>query len=521
MLSAYPTGGARKLRRVSVGLAAGVAWSVCSAAAQDVTDPNQAVPDISAFSFNLGGYVRTWASMNLQNHPETGGGAGQLSMLRGSVDLNADATTGPIQWKAVVRTDREVMTSYQRDLQTLNRTNSPGGPGSSLLGQYNQTELREFYADFSVTPNIRFRIGKQEVAWGETDFFHPTDLINGYDFRWRSFLERDNDELRKPLFLINTNIEVPKLAGNLQLILRPGIDAARDIGNSYDLSGGRWAEQPNHGFDFLAPGNLNMNYHQSGANVNDATGGLRWTGRAGEFDYGLSYLNTFNPTPVVNSSFAPWRQAPTGKLGDFIYPKINVFGASTSTEIPAIDSVVAGEFAYQLGVPYNVGSNFLGGALPGFGGIKTKNVIVTSLRLDKQLRLMDLLGTSEASFASIQLFDTWIQNYHSSDDLVYGAGYGKPARKHTTTLTGFITLNYMHSRLNPQLAGGMDITNGDAFVIPSVEYRVGNHWRFLAEADLFFLRHQKYPGQIEQATAPLGAAFAHSDQFMVRATYQF
>ena len=518
-----------KVRRTSAGIAVGVAWGVCSAAGADAPAPDAAVSKADDFSFKLGGYVRTWASVNLQNRPEPDangapiGGKGKLSMLRGSLNLNADATTGPVQWKAIVRADREVRTPYLRDLESANQTHSPGGPGSSILDIYNQTEVRELYADFNLSPRVHFRIGKQEVAWGETDFFHPTDLINGYDFRWRSFLEKDNDELRKPLFLINASVDAPELGGSMQFIVRPGLDRGKDIGISYDLSGGRWAQQPNHGLDFLAPGFLNMDYHHPNGNVNDVTGGLRWTGSVAKVDYALSYLNTFNPNPIVNSAFvAPYGgKAPTGGAGDFIFPKINVFGVSASTEVPSIDAVVAAELAYQKKVPYNVGSNFFGGALPGFGGIQTKNVVVTTFRIDKQFRLMDLLGTSQASFASIQLFDTWIQGFNPSDDLVYQAGYGKPARRHTTLLTGFIGLNYKFGTVNPGLAGGVDLTNGDGFLIPSLEYRVGNHWRFLVEADLFFIRHQKAPGQIEQSTAPLGGAFAKSNQLMLRAGYQF
>src|ERR1700680_4786581 len=76
----------------------------------------------------LGGFVRTWASMNLQKHPETpDNGAGTLSMLRGSLELDAKLKTGPLTWTAVGRSDREVLTSYEKDLQNLARQNTPGG----------------------------------------------------------------------------------------------------------------------------------------------------------------------------------------------------------------------------------------------------------------------------------------------------------------------------------------------------------------------------------------------------------
>lgn len=469
----------------------------------------------------LSGYVRTWASFNLQDPPETAANdRGDLSMLRTAVSLNADAKTGPLQWKAIGRVDREYRTRYLQRLENQNKATLPGGPGSDILSLYNQGELREFYVDVNPTDRLQLRIGKQQVVWGETDFFHLTDLMQGFDFRWRSFLERDNDELRKPLIMLNAKLDVPEANGALQVVVRPGVDRDRDIGNTFDLSGGRWALQPNKGVDFLAPGALNYNYRHPNGNTKDVTGGARWTGLAGPVNYSVSYLKTFNPNPVVNSAFVPYKVAPTGALGDFIYPKIDVFGASVSGEVAPLDAVLSSEVAYQRNVPYNVGSNFFGGALPGFGGIKTKDVVVASLRFDKQLRLMQYLGTSQASFFSAQLFDTWIQNFNRADDLVELAGFGAPVKKHTTMLTGYIVLNYKNSTVNPQLAVGADVSNGDAFMIPSVEFKWGNNWRLVAEADLFFPSHQKQPGQIETAAHPL-AGFAHNDQLMLRLTYQF
>ena len=471
---------------------------------------------------HVSGYVRTWASFNLENPPETAeNDRGDLSMLRGALSLNADLKTGPLNWKAVVRADREYRTKYLERLENINRSGTfSGGPGSDIVGLYNRSEIRELFVDADPTDRLHLRLGKQQVVWGETDFFHLTDLIHGFDFRWRSFLERENDEVRKPLILLNAKLDVPEANGALQLIVRPGFNRDRDTGNTYDLSGGRWALQPNKGVDFLAPGALTYDYRHPDANTKDTTGGLRWSGIAGPVNYSVSYLKTYNPDPVVNSAFVPYGKTPVGTLGDFIYPKIDVIGASVSGELTAIDAVLNGEIAYQRKVPYNVGSNFFDGALPGFGGITRKNVVVSSIRLDKQLRLQELLGTNAPSFASIQLFDTWIQSFNDGDDLVQLAGYGAKVKKHTTILSGFITFPYRHGTVNPQLAFGTDLSNGDAFLIPSVEFQWGNHWRVVVEGDLFFPKNQKRPGEVETSAHPIGG-YAHNSQLLLRATYQF
>lgn len=473
------------------------------------------------YSFHLGGYARAWASFNLQNPPETSkNDRYSPSMVRGSLLLDADAKTGPITWKVVGRADQEYKTPYLKDLERLNQEHSPGGPGSRLMDQYNQADLREYYADFSPVERVNFRIGKQQVVWGETDFFRALDLVNGFDYRWRSFLEREGDELRKPLFLVKTKINVPEADGSLQLLFRPGIDRNRDVGNSYDLYGGRWAGQPYKGVDFLAPGALNYNYRQPGANVEDKTGGVRWEGIAGPVNYSLAYLKTFSNDPVVNSAFAPSGATPTGALGDFIFPKIDLFGATVSGYVPAIDSVLSTELVYTRNAPYNVGTNFFGGALPGFGGIIKKDLVTTMVRIDKNLNLTKLLGTSRPSFFSVQVFDKWIQNYKQSDDIVNMVGYGAAAKEHSTIATVILGLNYKNDKINPQLAAGVDLQGRGGFLIPSVEFVYGNHWRLVLEADLFFSKNQRLPGQVEGSTRLFGS-FANNDQFIARLTRQF
>ncbi|MCK9989791.1 MAG: hypothetical protein RugAbin2_00805 [Rugosibacter sp.] len=472
--------------------------------------------------FKLGGYVRAWASWNMKDTPETTqDDKGKLSMLRTSLSLNGTAKTGPLEWKAVVRTDYENLTKYQRELQDIVRVGTPGGPGSDMKKELRGTDLREFYVDTQIGDRVQLRFGKQQVVWGETDFFHPTDVLQGFDYRWRQFLEPESDELRKPLIMANMRIDVPEANGSLQVIVRPGWDRKKDIGNSYDLYGGRWMPQPFRGQDFLAL--LPYDHEHPKGDYKDTTGGLRWTGVTDKFNYSLSYLTTFQGDPTVNPISNPYAKAPTGLIGNFFFPKISVVSASISGDIPAIDTILNGEVAVHRGVLFNTNSSPTWGVLPpGWGPVLKKNVVKTTIRADKQLRLMDLLGTNQASLASVQIFDSWVQGFKDTDDAVAFAGYSAKLKKHDTIVTAFITLNYMNSKLNPQLAVGKNISTGDAFLIPSVSYQYGNHWRFLAEMDIFSPRHARSsPAEVAPESYPLADFTANHDQFLLRATYQF
>ncbi|WP_442975164.1 DUF1302 family protein, partial [Salmonella enterica] len=137
--------------------------------------------------------------------------------------------------KGVVRADREAKTSYLAELERLRvTTGTTGGDRRSILENYDQTELRELWGEFKLGDRTTWRIGKQQIVWGESDFFHAMDLVHGYDLSWRLFLEGENEEWRKPLILLSTKIRVPEANGMLAAYVRPGFDRCQDIGNTYD-----------------------------------------------------------------------------------------------------------------------------------------------------------------------------------------------------------------------------------------------------------------------------------------------
>lgn len=519
-----------QFRSARKGVAAAVTSALCGMAL--VGSP--AVMADEGNSFRIGGYVRGWASFNLRDVPDTPqNDRGELSMLRGSILLDADAKTGPVAWKAIVRADGEHKTDYLKRLENLTRTKTPGGPGSDVMDEYNRTELREFYADMNLGERVKLRLGKQQVVWGETDFFRAMDLVHGYDMRWRSFLEPENEELRKPLILANMTVQVPEADGALQLIVRPGWDGGEDIGNTYDLYGGRWALQTFRGADFLSK-NVTGRYdfHHPDGDIDDVTWGARWKGIAGPVDYSLAYLETFNPDPIANTPFAPFKKMPSSPFVDWIFPKIRLFGVTASGQVPSIDAVLSTEIVYVKDAPYNVGTNFpvapLGtpNTIAGFNGVKKKDTLLTMLRVDKNLNLQSLLGTNRDSFFSVQLFDKWILGYARKDDIVDLVGYNAPKSEHSTILTTILVTNFKNDTINPSLALGFDVRHGGGFAIPAVEFVTGDKWRLRAEADLFFYDDQRKPALnsvtgLSEFNAHLFGALAHSDQFLLRLTRQF
>lgn len=490
----------------------------------------------------LGGYVRTWASFNLNDSPETRqNDRYDLSMLRVSALLDASWKLGITDWKAIARFDREDKTNYVERLQRLTQSRTPNGPGGKdIMDQYNRSDLREFYVDINPSDRVKLRLGRQQIVWGESDFFRAMDLVHGYDMRWRSFLEGENEELRKPLIMASMTVQVPEVDGSFQVFVRPGWDRDKDIGNSYDLYGNRWDLRTFKGADFLSRGvTLSYDYHHPKGDVEDVTGGMRWKAIYKGINYSLAYLKTFNPDPIVNSAFAPYGKTPTSPFGNWIFPEIDLVGVTVNGYAPAIDSVLSTEIVYTKDAPFNVGlmapgSTGVLGAPPfgsantiaGFGGVIHKNTVTTMLRADKNLDLKALLGTGRDSFASVQLFDKWILDYSKKDEIVDLVGYNAAKNRHTTILTGILVTNYANDTVNPSLAVGFDITNGGGFAIPGVDFVLGDKWRLKVEGDFFFAPDKRKASPtsltgLSENKAHLFGGLVGNDQLMARLTRMF
>ncbi|OUS28813.1 hypothetical protein A9Q98_06970 [Thalassotalea sp. 42_200_T64] len=516
-----------------------------------VTITNTALADIGDFDANLSGYVRTTAGISLENHSETSANeTGKLTMARATVYLDLDVTTGPLIWKAVGKFDQEYQTDYLDDLEDLIELQSPGGNSSNgnFMDAYNTDEfgefLREFYVEFAITDKLDLRFGKQQLVWGESDFFQAMDVVSGYDLRWRLFFE-NNEEWRKPLIIANFNLDLyEEMGGNLNFFIRPGWDREEDMGSNFNIEGGRWIPHPYRGVDFTAFTKAYQTEHKDG-DWDDPTYGIRWDGTADSIGYSFAYIKTFSAAPIMNpttsgvvtgafgvTSAEFYGEEPENQvLGDWIYPEIDVFGFTVNGYSSTLNSTFSAEIAYTPDRPYNFGE--LDSSLPGWGGVIEKDTIVTMFRIDKELRLMDWLGTNRPSLSSIQLFDTYIIDYDKKDEIVEFASFGAPKREHTTYLTLFSLLEFNRDTIKPSFVVGFDLSNGGGFAIPAVEFVMGDDWRLKIEADIFWGGDEKQPTDTNPDGShvnPLGVTensaaffdwFSEDDQLVIKLTRQF
>ncbi|MBE7928878.1 DUF1302 family protein [Pseudomonas saudiphocaensis] len=466
-----------------------------------------AATPVLADTFSYDGYVRQELSWNMKNWEDTPDydDSGKMSMSRSTLRLN-------MQWRpsdtfslvAKLRGVREIETNFLTHLEKMGAYNHNAGDGrGDIMDLYNRNEIRELYADFAVGDRTWVRLGKQQIAWGETDFFAANDLVHGFDNTWRSFLEPANEELRKTNIMAKFNIDVPEYNGGIEMFIRPGLDAKRDIGGTeIDIYGGRWSSQPYAGVDFRNVDPYNYNHDEG--DRHDITGGIRWSGLLGDTNYSLSYLKTYYNAPILNASDnlaligrpdlpsgVKGGEKTRGVAGEVIYPIVDIFGLTASQYSAAADAVFSTEVAYIKDAPYNIAvdnpSIMTQLIAPGFDGWVKKDVVALMLRMDKNLAFtQSLLGTEKPMFFSVQLFDKWVQNYDEDDNLLYSVGWGGKVKEHSVLGTAIFDMSYANGRIRPNLVVGSDLSNGGGFAVPSVTFELSSKLRWKVEYDFFW-----------------------------------
>ncbi len=190
-----------------------------------------------------------------------------------------------------------------------------------------------------------------------------------------------------------------------------------------------------------------------------------------------------------------------------------------------MDAVLSAEMAFTADQPYNYGTGALG-ATPGktgigLDGIKYKDTLTTMLRIDKNLKFENILGTTRPSFSSIQLFNTQVLGFKKSDDLARLFFMASPLKEHNTILTAFTVLNYKNDEINPGFAVGFDLGNGGGFAIPSVSMTFGDKWLAKIEADIFWDDGKTSRQQFGGKNTQLFGWFTGASQLALRVTRQF
>ena len=324
-------------------------------------------------------------------------------------------------------------------------------------------DLWECYADISKGPAF-FRIGRQNLSWGETDVFRLLDMINPLDDTYGGIFE-DLDDRRIPLWMLrgsynfgylgpisSLNVEGFWVPGNWDTRVAP---IAPD-GTPYAIP--------------LAPAPIPILVTTPSKVMSNSRWGVRLQGvLLDSVNLMVGHYKSFMdlPSTILNADYSGF---PPDAALELYYDDVQVTGGALSWWESHLDVVVRSEVAWfwkesvfipEENVPLIPTGLPIPGleVLPGQGHKTERDILRWMIGFDKSVWIRNLNKT-QTFFLSMQYFGQWISNY---DDRIKNAVTIYPSTEEYAsvkevegTFTFLMSTSYMSGQLTPQLVAAYD-----------------------------------------------------------------
>lgn len=435
--------------------------------------------------------------------------------------------TDAISVRSINRVLGDLSYSLHNDSRWFQKANStpaqPSRARHNLEWEWNRYDrygeiLREFYVDIN-TAKLHFRLGRQQVVWGESDGLRLMDVINPLDQR-REFNLRDSDEgyryTRIPLWLLKATYFPDWQPFNIQdfqieFIINPGKPKTNRL-EAYESDGGVWAtEEPNLPYgvrvrvDGLTP-KTKLRNAEYAVRVMGVLNGWLFTLNG---YYGLQqdfYLKPTGPS-LVNPRWGDGRFLQLNFDGVYSWRKI--VGFTVNKELTSIrfrkttSPVLRIETLYEFDKPFQYEGKHVGDmAWTGLNGNyrqykKFKDQTRTMVGIDWNIYIRPL-NPRESFFFSTQFFLYYIRNqngqyvnapFYFRNNVKYDPlpplppsrdrKYIDPWRIHQTQkfFSFLVNTNYDNKRITPQVLYLYDMNEHAHGLKAKINFNYGTRWR--------------------------------------------
>jgi hypothetical protein len=363
---------------------------------------------------------------------------------------------------------------------------------------YNRFELREFYVDYLPLDWLMFRLGRQQVAWGETGSFRMLDVVNPIDSSWHFGPLESFEDQRIPLWMGLATIDVNALKGALELLYIPGLDRARDMVSVPLSNFGAWGVPYSN-----QPSSYQIRYkdfHYPGGELapRNMRAGFRWKGDLGDHaSYSLVYMYTHMQSPVLQRAYQSPERLPDGtpipgayssQVADrafFTFPRQHIAGGSLEYVFDSPLGLTARfESSVEPNRTYSQRTDTAGASANGqiVYTPRTKPVYNYALVIQRPTMIRWLNPTQNFLLVG-QFMHTHVFNVDDvkDNDLVQAIGYNDwRVQKNAYTLVFYATTNYFHGLFTPRLTG-VYVPNpyyqDSGMVSLDLGFRIGPHYR--------------------------------------------
>jgi hypothetical protein len=236
-----------------------------------------------------------------------------------------------------------------------------------------ESQLRELYSTLLLPP-LELRLGRQQVVWGETDFFRALDVINPLDYRWHFYYEPFED-IRVPLWMARGVYDIGTF-GALEEVFFEGLWIPGDFEST------KLTTDPRRPWGFFGQGvreradsavvdgtifdlRTSVRDDKPDRSLENSEVGFRMKGLFGLLDFSLNYFWTISDDPGVKvrageaGILAAERADAAGTLDVPVvleYPRSHVVGVAANYAEEAVTQAVwRVESTYTTGVPVALG----------------------------------------------------------------------------------------------------------------------------------------------------------------------
>ena len=237
---------------------------------------------------------------------------GQPSMFRNTLQLEADwRPMGQVRLHAVFRgvrsssllADRYAQFPGLRADTTYNRDERVQQAKREAVwaAYYNENDLRELYVDIDATSWLNFRVGRQQVAWGETANARLMDMINPVNSTWHLSLLENYEDQRIPMWIAKSLVDIMPIHASVEVVFVPILVPEESVTVPLTFVGA-WGLP-------LAPKNdyvsdlwiVEKKPIYPDTDLEDARWGVNWRQVFGPFSYSLAYYHGHLLSPPIPS----------------------------------------------------------------------------------------------------------------------------------------------------------------------------------------------------------------------------
>lgn len=334
-------------------------------------------------------------------------------------------------------------------------------------------DLREVYVDFA-PGNWKFRAGKQQIVWGESDGFRMADIINPLDYSWHYF-HPPWEDIRVPLWSADIRYAFPWDVGPFSNLFAEFVF----IPNSFDGGmkptglaphGANWsfANYVQPFLDFIEDGTPEESWRNSEL-------GMRLRGIVNGWDVSLFSFYTWADLPVIEfNKLLQWLGG--ASVNPMEYKRTMMVGGTFNVFDNKTKTVWRGECVMRYNEPYNSLN---------LTKMYRNESFAYMLGFDRPTWIRQL-SERHPFFISGQLFQKYIFGWN---DRMQGSETSNDRMQ--TLLTILINNSYTWpfltgtDNVQPQVFGMYDLS-GEGWVQPSLSFIIGDYWRASIGANCYF-----------------------------------